>query len=380
MRMGLKLLGLIAVLSMISGCSWFNGRDTVKIGVIMPLTGPFAPYGKELVEGMKMQVKELEKDGYHINLIIIDNRSNAADTQKAYLTLVEKHNVPVVVGAYSSANTLPLKPLVMKHKVPVIAPTATNDAVTASNPYIFRTCFNDSFQARAIAWYARNRAGLETIGMLINLNVEGGDYSRGLAHSMGQVFERSGGKVIKEVGYHNGQKDFTPQLQELQKTGVQAVFAPLYPEDVVTLMNDAAKMKFQPLLFGGDGWGVCKCVKPNFIGSFYACMFADENSYPATIKFVAAAKAAGQTPAMCLAQGYDTIGILASFMTPEMTAEGVKEAIGKVKDYPGVTGPTTIQADGNTSKPLYIKIFYRDKNSGNIEDRVIYTVQPGEIK
>lgn len=384
MRIGLILFASVLTLTVVTGCSSFKSdSDKIKVGVDLPLSGAFAAYGKEIVKGMELYRKEAAARGIDIELIVIDNNSNAAKAQEAFKTLVEKHHVQVVVGDYSSANTLVLKPLALKYRIPVVSPTATNDEVTSRNPYMFRTCFNDSFQGKAIAWYLRHKTGINSVGILINLDLEGGDYSRGLARSMAAAFEKSGGKVAKEVGYRSGQKDFTSVIKELQAAGVQGVFAPLYANDATSLIAAAAKNNFTPVLIGGDGWAETEVLyryNPRAIGSFYACMFADEHTSSATLAFSALLEQEKMTPGMCLAQGYDTIGIIALVTKPGMTGDEVKTALGKVVNYPGVTGNTTIGADGNATKQVFIKQIYRDKNLHHLEDRVIYVVNPDEIK
>jgi len=377
------LLLLAPVFILLAGCAVTRSSERVKIGADLPLTGSFAEYGQEILAGMKLYQEEAAARGVHFDLIVIDNGSEALGTQKAFKELVERHHVEVVVGDYSSTNTFILKPLALKYHVPVITPTATNDEVTTANPYIFRTCFNDSFQGQALAWYLKHQTKLRRIGAFYNLDLDGGDYSRGLNYTLTLAFEKNGGK-IKEVGYRSGQKDYTAELRELQQADVEAVFAPFYPDDVVRLLDSAARIHFTPVFFGGDGWSedeVLRSGNPRAVGSFYGCMFADESSAPATVAFIKLLRQKKLSPGMCIAQGYDTAGILVSILKPDMDGDSIREALaGKVINYPGVTGLTTICPDGNAIKQVFIKQIYYDQTSRRLEDKIVYLVNPGDLE
>ena len=370
----------VLLLAVTVGCSGvYSDPDRVKIGVNLPLSGQFAPYGRQILQGMELYRQEAAARGVHFDLVVIDNTSEAGGVQLAFRQLVEDHHVQVVVGAYSSTNTFILKPLALKYRVPVVTPTATNDEVTARNPYVFRTCFNDSTQGRAIAWYLRHKTTVEKVGILFNLDLDGGDYSRGLAYTFSTAWENSGGKIVKDIGYRSGQQDYAATFREFETAGTQAIFAPLYSNDVALLLDSAEKNRPTPLLFGSDGWAeeeVLRTCGRRAIGSFYACMFADESPSPQTAAFVKLLQHQKLHPGMCIAQGYDTTGLLVSILKPGLDGESVRQALLKVANYPGVTGNITIKPDGNAAKQVFIKEIYFDKALNRIEDRIIATIDP----
>jgi len=367
----------------LSACSGVHSNpDKVVIGANLPLSGQFAPFGRQILQGMELYRREAAAHGINFEIVAIDNASEAAPTQEAFRRLVMDHHVQVVVGDYSSVNTFILKPLALKYRVPVVSPTATNDEVTARNPFIFRTCYNDNAQGRAISWYLRHHTSFKKVGSFFNLDLDGGDYSRGLAFTFTAAWETGKEKVI-DIGYRSGQNDYAAAFREFQNAGVQAVFAPFYSDDVVRLLSSAEKAHFTPVLFGGDGWAeeeVLRNCPPRAAGSFFACMFADENPSPQTQAFIKLLQREKISPSMCLAQGYDTAAILASVLKPGMDGDAVREALGKVVNYPGVTGPTTILTDGNAAKQIYIKQIYYDDSTRRLEDKIVTVITPQMIK
>ena len=383
-RIIIILFGLI--LPMLGGgCSWWsgNGENDLKIGVIMPLSGEFAPYGKAVIQGM-----ELYREKYaaihpdrHIVLLIEDNGGTPEGSLKAFETLVDRKQVQVIVGAYTSDDSFALKPLALRRRIPVIAPCATNDELTARNPYLFRACFNDSFQGKALGKYAWEKGGVKKLGVLWCLDANRGDYSRGLARTVIEEFEKCGGAPVCKVGYRSGQTDFTAQLHEFKQAGVDAVFAPLYPDDILRLMKAVAALNDAPLIFGSDSWSsdglVEKLGEPGH-GSFYSCMFSRQYRNPVTTEFVNTARDKGLEPGLCMAQGYDTLGILATVMKPGARGEDIASALRQVRNYPGVTGAISIYADGVTTQNVFIEKIVWDKFNKRALKTLEYTIKPEE--
>ncbi len=358
-----------------------TGNDAsgeLRVGVIMPLTGAYAVYGKAVVQGMELYQEKLEAEhsGKRLKLIVVDNASTPEGSVAAYERLVKKEKVPVIVGAYTSANTFPLKPLVKRYQVPVVTPTATHDEITVRNPLMFRTCFDDSFQGNALGQYAWEKAGFRKIGVMWCLNVNDGDYSRDLARSVMDAFRNCGGKVMT-VGYNIGQKNFSAQVKELKEAGVDAVFAPLYPTDLVPFAIEAAKEGVK--VFGCDSWsgdGLVKKLGEAGNDCFYSCMYSRQYQNDNTTWFVNTAQSRGINPGLCMAQGFDTAGILCSVMTSASTSAEIAEAMFNVHEYPGVTGPTSIFKNGRCAKNVFIVRIVWDKFNKRAVKTLEYTIEP----
>ncbi|MDD3119224.1 MAG: ABC transporter substrate-binding protein [Victivallales bacterium] len=382
-HIGTILAAGAVVLVGLAGCRAQSGRDAgpreLRIGVIMPLTGSYAPYGKAVVCGMELYGEKFARQhpDLRLRLITVDNHSTAEGSLAAYRKLVQKDKVPVVVGAYTSANTFPLLPEVRKLKVPLITPTATHDGVTGHSPYVFRTCFNDSFQGEAMGRYLWRNVGIRKLGILWCLSADDGDYSRDLGRHVMSAFMENKPNRVKTVGYNIGQKDFSSQLRELKDAGVEAVFAPLYPVDLESFLPAAQAAGF--LVFGSDSWsadGLLEKLGEAGDGCSYSCMFSPQYQKPQVAAFVNFVRDRGLDPGVCLAQGFDTAGILAAIMNPSSTAEDIAEALPEVRNYPGVTGPTSIYEHGRTTKNVFIvKIVWDSVNRRPVRT-LEYIIEP----
>jgi len=118
-------LAAIAASLALSGCSKVG--DTIKIGVAQPLSGPLAPLGKDMLNGVKLAVDEMNKagvkiDGHPVKLEVVsaDDKANADEGKKAAQTLVDA-GVIAVVGDLNSGVSMAAAPIYAEHNIPQLA-------------------------------------------------------------------------------------------------------------------------------------------------------------------------------------------------------------------------------------------------------------------
>ncbi len=380
------LVLVTAVIFIIAGCKTPPQSEPVKVGVILPMSGEFAPYGKKLFFGIKLMADEINNnggiEGRKIDLALVDNESKVDQTAVALRTLAGK-KIFIVIGAYTSADTFALKPDALKYKVTVISPIATNDLVTERNGYIFRTCYSDSFQGKAIGRFAVQKMQLDKVGVMLNVD-ENGTYSRDLGRATAGEITASGGSVLKVEGYYRKSETYVPQLQSLLAAGVNGIFIPSYAEEAAKMVNEARKLGFQGYMFGGDGWD--EDVFFNQLGAtpghcFFASMFSARYDSPETRHFleVVRKETGGKEPGVCEAQGYDTMGIVAQAIQNSISERDIRDALYNTKDYPGVTGKISIDSNRNAIKSLFIKEVVK-KTDGFFGPRLIAVIDPANSK
>ena len=187
------------------------------------------------------------------------------------------------------------------------------------------------------------------------------DYSVGLAEFFTKGFTAGGGQIVKEQKYSTGDKDFKPQLTSIKVTHPDAIFIPGYYGEVALIGKQARLLGIKVPLLGGDGWvgdSLLKVGGNSLDGSFFSCHFSADDQSPAVQDFVKKYKAkySGETPDDMAALGYDSAMILADAIKRAGTTEGdkLKDAIAATKDYKGVTGVITLDAERNASKPAVI--------------------------
>src|SRR5205823_6844600 len=121
----------------------------------------------------------------------------------------------------SSNQSLAAAPICQSSKVPMISPSSTNPSVTKKGDYIFRVCFTDPYQGKALAMFVRANLHATTAAILRdNKN----DYSVGLAEVIRKEFTTLGGKIVAEQSYSGGYSVFRPLLMVIKGAKPQVLF------------------------------------------------------------------------------------------------------------------------------------------------------------
>ncbi len=151
----------------------------VKIGAVMPMTGPIAAYGQNAYDGIKQanKMQPTLKNGDTVKIVLVDNKGDKVETATATTRLLTKDKVTSIIGAMTSTNTAQVMSIAEKKLVPVVAPAATSDKLVMKKKFANRVCFTDSFQGEVIAKYAMDQGYKSAVIVVDQAQV----YSLGLA-------------------------------------------------------------------------------------------------------------------------------------------------------------------------------------------------------
>jgi branched-chain amino acid transport system substrate-binding protein len=349
-----------------SGGADAAGDDqAIRVGVIHPISDALAPYGRASLNGIRMKVNEINAaggiGGRKIELYVEDNKGNTTASLNALTKLVGSNRVVAVVAPLTSTNALAIRTKLMELKVPAISPTATNDRVTVENDYMFRACFNDSFQGRIIASYAARELKISKAAIMKDNN---SDYSKGLSRNFKTVFEELGGTVVAEEGYQQGDTDFGTQLKKAKGSGAELLFVPGYPPEVPLIIKQAKALGLPARLCGADGWdndAVLTGSGDHIVGSFLVGAFSRQDTRPVVQDFVRNYFALyGNPPDTFSASGYDAMGLLAQALGTASSPAGIRDGLAAIRDFDGVTGKISMTPGGDPVKPAVILEVVRD--------------------
>ncbi len=184
------------------------------IGLIAPLG---SPPGKDMIDGVLL-ARELRplKSGAQVALVFKDTGGSPVRAVKAAQSLIEEHDVIAIIGALTSAETLPVASLAGPHKVPLIAPTASEDGLASLSPYVFQINATPGAQGRRIADYAAGELGLRTLASLASLD----SYGDRIANEFTARAEELGSEVIVQTWYGPGTTDYRGQLIRIRDAGL----------------------------------------------------------------------------------------------------------------------------------------------------------------
>ena len=331
----------------------------IPIGVYGALTGSEATFGTSTVSGVRLAAEEINAGGgvlgRKIRLVVEDDQGRAAEAASVVTKLITSDNVIALIGENSSNQSLAAAPIAQSNRIPMVSPSSTNPAVTEKGEFIFRVCFTDPYQGRALATFARDTLKVANAAILVDKK---NDYSVGLAEVFRKEFVAKGGKIAVEQSYSGGDAEFRPQLTAIRARKPDLLFVPGFYTEAGQIAIQARDLGITVPLLGGDGWDSSAVIE---IGGK-----AVENSYFSNHYFVGdprplvrgfvdqMKKRDGRTPESTAALGYDALKIIAAAIDRAGSLDGkaIRDQIAATKDYEGVSGKITMGADRNPIKPV----------------------------
>jgi branched-chain amino acid transport system substrate-binding protein len=360
-----------------SGTASGESGATIPVGEYASLTGKEAAFGQSSHKGTELAVQDINDAGgvlgKKIQLITEDTQSKQGEAGTGVRKLISRDKVVAVLGEVASGRSLEGASVCQPNKIPMISPSSTNPKVTQFGDYIFRVCFDDVFQGKILAKFGRTNLKLNNVAVMSDATAP---YSQGLATYFTQHFTGAGGKIVAEQKYNGGDKDFRAQLTAIKAENPDGIFLPGYYTDVGLIVSQARQLGITVPIFGGDGWEAPQLIEIGgdaLKNTYYSTHFYYESNDPKVQEFVKKYKAKyGEVPDAMAALGYDSAMVLADAMKRAGTTDSAKlrDAIAATKDFPGVTGKTTIDENRNASKPAVILTVENGKF------KLLDTVQP----
>lgn len=337
------------------------------------MTGGSASYGISSKNAIELAFKEINEkggiNGKQLELVVADNKSEAAEATNAMQKLVSQDNVVAVIGPNLSSSVIAASAINNSAKVLDIAPMATNPYVTVdqasgkTKDFNYRTCFIDPFQGTVMAKFATAELGVGNAAVLID---NSSDYAKGLAQFFKENFVKEGGAVTAEESYLQKDTDFKATLTKIKATNPDFLYVPGYYQEVGLIVKQARELGMNMPIAGDDG---CDSAKmPEIAGAaalnntYFSSLYSPEDSSDINKNFVAAyEKAYGQKPDVFAALSYDSALLVAEAIKNAGSTEPAKisEAMAKINGFSGVSGSVTFDDKHNPVKSAVI-LEYKD--------------------
>jgi branched-chain amino acid transport system substrate-binding protein len=293
-----------------------------------------------------------------VQIIALDDEGKPEEAATAATRLIASEHVTALLGEVASTRSLFMAPKAQAAKVPMVSPSSTNEKVTAVGDYIFRACFIDPFQGYVMAKYATGTLKLKKAAILRDVR---NDYSVGLAKVFTENFTKLGGTITANESFSSGDVDFKAQLTNIKNTGPDGLYVPGYYTDVGLIARQAREVGITAPLLGGDGWDSEKLYEIGgaaLDGCYFSNHYSVDDPSPRIQEFVAKFKKAygGQVPDSLAAQAYDAAGMLFDAMKRAKDESGpaIRDALAATKNYRGVTGDISMDANRNPVKPAVV--------------------------
>src|SRR5215510_7155065 len=192
-------------------------QNTIRIGVIVPLTGSQAAFGEALKNGYLIALDEINARGgvlgKKLELDFYDDQSKPDQAVQGVSKLVDQDHVPILLGSFSSESTMAMIPAVAQHQVPLIIPIALADnLLDGKSPWIFRVGASAADYARATVAFLKDNGAPKTMAIVY----ENTNFGQSSMNAMTTAAQAGGIKLVATESYEAKSPDYRAVLQRVK--------------------------------------------------------------------------------------------------------------------------------------------------------------------
>ena len=355
-----SVLALALALSM-TAAAVAEGGDTIKIGVIGPMTGGAAAYGTAVANGAQIAAEEINAlGGIQLELLVQDDEHDAEKAINAYNTVMDE-GAQFILGTVTTSPCIAVASQAYDERVFMLTPSASSTEVTEGRDNVYQVCFTDPAQGAASADMIAQKELGQKIGVIYNSSDA---YSTGIYQAFEAEATKLGLEVVTAQAFASDDNaDFSVQLSACKNAGAELVFLPIYYTPASLILAQAKSMEYAPLFFGVDGMDGILSLE-GFDASLaegvmlltpFSAASTDEKTQSFVTKYVEAFE---ETPNQFAADAYDGIYALYTAaqnagITAETSPEEACELL--IAQFPtlqiyGLTGALAWETTGEVTK------------------------------
>ena len=220
MRRGAMIAMSVGAMLLAAAPGW--SQQVIKIGVVGPLTGPFAAGGQSQLSGAEMRAKELNAAGgpYRIELLPQDDASNCDQSVNATVRLITQDRVVAILGALNSPCSLAMIPLTRRYRVPQFTVGVGAAITKQGSPWVFRTAVGAAGQTEELARFATSSLHLSKIAVLYSDD----EYGASMAAGFKDALAKLNLQPAEFASFPRDDQDFTGQLTRVKASGATGLY------------------------------------------------------------------------------------------------------------------------------------------------------------
>jgi branched-chain amino acid transport system substrate-binding protein len=385
-----------------------DNSTKVVVGVVLPLTGNLSATGQKVLQGIQLAYSRLPDKYRQMIYLNVKDSSDVIGLEKTLIDLAENPKAVGVLGPLLSDEIKRAAVVADSFRIPILSPTASSAGLVESSSYIFRNALTRKIQAHFLAEYSINTLLLRRFVILHPLEPFGEE----LKDEFLIAVEAFGGEIVGIASYDRSQTDFKNQILKLGgiaddnlsritrkqllgneeqedfsdpavlsrprvdmehwsedgienlkislELGYDAIFIPGVYDKVGLIIPQLAFYNIEKIsLLGANGWNSPELIKMGgkFLKSVYFVDgFYSESHQIRVSDFVNLfEKTYGEPPSNFSAQAYDAAGIFFKSITSGADNRlKLRESLIRLKNYPGVTGETSLLESGESDKKIFV--------------------------
>lgn len=343
-----------------------QAAETIKLGIVAPMSGPNARYGAFSVRGAELAVKEINDkggvDGRKIEIYTADSQGTPVEGVSATRRLIDQDGVSFVIGDVSSSVTLAMQPVAEDAGVLLLNAASSNPKITyqagvGGFKWTYRNYPTDENRALIVAKYAAEQRGFTKFAVL---SVDS-DYGRSAITFTKKYLPQFKGEILSEDYYKEGEVDFRSVLSKIRDNGAQAIIMYGLADTTPIIARQMLELGLagKVTLIGNGEFNTEKTIKSApaaMEGAVEAAAWLPAWDSPASKTFVETfSKTYNEAPNNHAYVHWDTVNLLATAIHEAGSADQakVREALSKIH-YKSPVGDVTFDDHNQARLPMIL--------------------------
>ena len=372
------LLALTAVALLLAPPPADAQKGPIKIGMIVPQSGPLAANGKDMINGYELFFEQVgyKVAGREIKFIVEDDEGKPATGLTKVRGLVEGQGVHLVTGPLSAAVGYAVAPYIDSKKVPALYPIVAADDLTQRkrSPYIVRTGWASSQPSHPFGKWVHDTLKYKKIAVIAYDFAFGWEVVAGFQ----RTYEDAGGQIVQKLWPPLGNADFAPYISQL-KRDADAVFAQFSGADALRFAKQYHEAGLKMPLIGGGTFTdehVLRTMGDEVLGVITPLHYSAALENAANKKFAQAYEAKFKQVPSYYSEGTYVAGLVlkAALESINGDIENVDRFLGALRkvDLSAMPrGPMKFDDYGNPDMNVYVRKV--ERVNGRLQNTVIHT-------
>ena len=325
----------------------------LRIGMVLPVTGPAADSGKYALTGAKIALDRVNKAGgtlsRQVELATEDDQTTNPGAVLAFSKLAAQPDIVAFLGSIRSTQNHAMAPDILKTAKPVCFGGTDPTLTKLGNPWLFRFRPNDSYSGRVIADFGVNTLGKKKWAVVHSTDAFGTAGGKALTAAL----EKLGAPPVLDQGYANQSQDFTPVVLAVKQSGADVLGTYFTFENDLGIFARQLRQLGVTIPWVGSPTTVnvsaIKLAGPTLYGTYGVADYAEESSEASKAFGKAYREAYKVAPDLQSAWPYDAVTVLSAAINKAGSTDPgkIREAILGLKKFPGAEGEYNFDQNGD---------------------------------
>ena len=340
-------------------------EETVKMGMLVPLTGPAAADGASALASVQIALDQVNEAGgvlgKQVELIYYDDRADTKDAVALAYKLIEQDKIDAFVAGSYSLPTRSVAPIFQEEEIPLVSAYAIHPDVTRAGDFCFRNGFLGFVEGKAAGYATHKLLGAKRVALLTSDNDFGTTLVTGFKMYKDKYADDM--EIVSEQTYPMSETDYKPYLSKIKEIDPDVVFASGYYFQTGPMLRQARELGIESKIIGEEGADSPKLVEiagETAEGFHIVTNFDRDDPRPVVQNYLKEYRERVKIePDMVGASAYDAFMIIIQAMEAAGTTESgaVRDAIASMKGYDGLTGVMDgFDEIGEVVKPVQVQI------------------------